>query len=117
MAPTVTLQTTHDPQDSPAETSRGDEDAGSLLEAIAHGENTIGDDPYADSLFIAPRRLPVKVTERLQQIDAECSEQIDRFGLIFQAAELQRQPEVLHSWPEQTLARCCFFSPRVGNNS
>ena len=26
------------------------------------------------------------------QIDHECSEQIDRFGLIFQAAELQRQP-------------------------
>jgi hypothetical protein len=30
--------------------------------------------------------------KRLQQIDVECSEQIDRFGLIFHAAELQRQP-------------------------
>ena len=29
---------------------------------------------------------------RLQQIDSECTEQIDRFGLIFHAAELQRQP-------------------------
>ena len=29
---------------------------------------------------------------RLRQIDAECSEQIDRFGLIFHAAELPRQP-------------------------
>jgi hypothetical protein len=32
------------------------------------------------------------VRERLEQIDSECSEQIDRFGLIFLATELQRQP-------------------------
>jgi hypothetical protein len=32
------------------------------------------------------------VRQRLEQIDGECSEQIDRFGLIFLAAELQRQP-------------------------
>jgi len=43
------------------------------------------------------------VRKRLHQIDGECSEQIDRFGLIFLAAELQRQP-VLDE-PAQALAR------------
>jgi hypothetical protein len=38
------------------------------------------------------RELPPVVQKRLGQIDAECSEQIDRFGLIFHAAELQRRP-------------------------
>ena len=96
MAPTVTLQTTHDPQGfTPAETAHGDEDAElSLLEAIAHEVRT----PLATirtliRSLLRREDLPVKVTERLQQIDTECSEQIDRFGLIFQAAELQRQPE------------------------
>ena len=35
--------------------------------------------------------LPELVISRLNQIDSECTEQIDRFGLIFNAAELQRQ--------------------------
>jgi len=30
------------------------------------------------------------ITNRLKQIDTECTEQIDRFGLIFKAAELER---------------------------
>ena len=45
------------------------------------------------------RDLPSIVQGRLRQIDVECSEQIDRFGLIFHAAELQRQPQ------ETSLAR------------
>jgi signal transduction histidine kinase len=96
MAPTVTLQTTQEAPGIPAtEPSQGDQDAElSLLEAIAHEVRT----PLATirtliRSLLRRRDLPDRVTERLQQIDTECSEQIDRFGLIFQAAELQRQPD------------------------
>lgn len=43
------------------------------------------------------------VRKRLHQIDGECSEQIDRFGLIFLAAELQREPA--RGAPAHALAR------------
>ena len=96
MAPTVTLQTAHEtPQDAPPSHASGEIDAElSLLEAIAHEVRT----PLATirtliRSLLRRRDLPEKAMERLQQIDTECSEQIDRFGLIFQAAELQRQPE------------------------
>ncbi len=99
MAPTVMLQTTQaskspsPPQQS--STDQVDEDAElSLLEAITHEVRT----PLATIRTLIRsllRRddLPQQVLGRLQQIDTECSEQIDRFGLIFQAAELQRQPD------------------------
>ncbi len=101
MAPSVTLQ--------PLARSRdGGEAAGAtasselaLLEALTHEVRT----PLATirTLIRSLRRrsdLPEVVRQRLEQIDAECSEQIDRFGLIFHAAELQRQPR-----QTQTLAR------------
>ena len=96
MAPTVTLQTAHEtPKDDPPSHASGEIDAElSLLEAIAHEVRT----PLATirtliRSLLRRRDLPEKAMERLKQIDTECSEQIDRFGLIFQAAELQRQPE------------------------
>lgn len=96
MAPTVTLRTANEsPQDAPPSHASGEIDAElSLLEAIAHEVRT----PLATirtliRSLLRRRDLPEKAMERLQQIDTECSEQIDRFGLIFQAAELQRQPE------------------------
>ena len=64
-----------------------------LLEALTHEVRT----PLATirtlirSLLKRPD-LPAVARQRLEQIDGECSEQIDRFGLIFLAAELQRQP-------------------------
>lgn len=64
-----------------------------LLEALTHEVRT----PLATirtlirSLLRRSELTPL-VRERLEQIDGECSEQIDRFGLIFLAAELQRQP-------------------------
>ncbi len=98
MAPTVMLQTAQGPKSTspppqPAN-DNGDEDAElSLLEAITHEVRT----PLATirtliRSLLRRRDLPEQVLGRLQQIDTECSEQIDRFGLIFQAAELQRQP-------------------------
>ncbi len=96
MAPTVMLQTAQGPKSAPPQPANdhGDEDAElSLLEAITHEVRT----PLATirtliRSLLRRRDLPEQVLGRLQQIDTECSEQIDRFGLIFQAAELQRQP-------------------------
>ena len=64
-----------------------------LLEALTHEVRT----PLATirtliRSLLRRRDLPPLVRQRLEQIDGECTEQIDRFGLIFLAAELQRQP-------------------------
>ncbi len=108
MAPSVTLQplvrSTATPPGSPAADGGGSGPDGTgqrraanaelaLLEALTHEVRT----PLATirtlirSLLRRPE-LPALVRQRLEQIDGECSEQIDRFGLIFLAAELQRQP-------------------------
>jgi len=76
-----------------------------LLEALTHEVRT----PLATirtliRSLLRRKDLPDLVRQRLQQIDGECSEQIDRFGLIFLAAELQRQPAVAAEAPQQ-LAR------------
>ncbi|BEV36053.1 sensor histidine kinase [Synechococcus sp. M16CYN] len=64
-----------------------------LLEALTHEVRT----PLATirtliRSLLRRKDLPDLAIQRLQQIDVECNEQIDRFGLIFHAAELQRQP-------------------------
>ncbi len=63
-----------------------------LLEALTHEVRT----PLATirtliRSLLRRNDLPEVVVSRLNQIDSECTEQIDRFGLIFNAAELQRQ--------------------------
>jgi len=87
IAPSVTLQ--------PLASPRADGGAGelALLEALTHEVRT----PLATirtliRSLLRRRELTPLVRQRLEQIDSECSEQIDRFGLIFLAAELQRQP-------------------------
>ena len=94
MAPSVTLQPVerltppppaHPGQDVAAELA--------LLEALTHEVRT----PLATirtliRSLLRRADLPAVVRQRLEQIDGECSEQIDRFGLIFLAAELQRHP-------------------------
>ena len=55
-----------------------------LLEALTHEVRT----PLATirtlvRSLVRRKDLPDLVMKRLQQIDVECSEQIDRFGLIF----------------------------------
>lgn len=69
----------------------------SLLEALTHEIRT----PLATirtliRSLLRKKDLPRVVEDRLHQIDIECTEQIDRFGLIFNAVELER------SKPEQT---------------
>ena len=61
-----------------------------LLQAIAHEVRT----PLATirtltRLLLKRRDLAPEVLKRLEVIDHECTEQIDRFGLIFTAAELE----------------------------
>ena len=90
VAPSITLQT---PTGSTQHESDPQDDLG-LLEALSHEVRT----PLATirtliRSLIRRRDLPAVVMKRLRQIDVECSEQIDRFGLIFHAAELQRQPQ------------------------
>ena len=89
-APSLTLQ----PTQSSSEQNQGSSEDLSLLEAITHEVRT----PLATirtliRSLLRRNDLPSVVQKRLRQIDGECSEQIDRFGLIFHAAELQRQPE------------------------
>ena len=99
MAPSVTLQ----PLVPATETAGGSEEAGedaaarselALLEALTHEVRT----PLATIRTLIRsllRRgdLPAVVRQRLEQIDGECSEQIDRFGLIFLAAEQSDSPD------------------------
>ena len=119
MAPSLTLQPlVHRSAPAPAgsgsaQGSAGPEPQGSpppsselaLLEALTHEVRT----PLATirtliRSLLRRQDLPELVRQRLQQIDGECSEQIDRFGLIFLAAELQRQPAAAVEAPQQ-LAR------------
>jgi K+-sensing histidine kinase KdpD len=92
MAPSVTLQPVVAP--SPAHNRERREAKGelALLEALTHEVRT----PLATirtliRSVLRRRDLTALVRQRLEQIDGECSEQIDRFGLIFLAAELQRR--------------------------
>lgn len=97
MAPSLTLQPlVHrgTARDRPSgDTPRAISSELALLEALTHEVRT----PLATirtlirSLLRRGDLSPV-VRQRLEQIDGECSEQIDRFGLIFLAAELQRHP-------------------------
>lgn len=104
MAPSVTLQTLLPAAPRQPATAPAAELA--LLEAITHEVRT----PLATirtliRSLLRRSDLPELVRQRLEQIDGECSEQIDRFGLIFLAAELQRQPPSAPIGDAQTLAR------------
>ncbi len=105
MAPSVTLQ----PLVHGEKRSEGNDAVSSelaLLEALTHEVRT----PLATirtliRSLLRRTDLPGVVRQRLEQIDGECSEQIDRFGLIFLAAELQRQPGSGQPLSDSELAR------------
>ena len=87
MAPSLTLQSipeiSHPPK-SREEPNQGSNAELNLLEALTHEVRT----PLATirtliHTLLRRSDLPGVVVSRLQQIDAECTEQIDRFGLIF----------------------------------
>lgn len=106
MAPSVTLQPLipAGPERPGASNHRALSSELALLEALTHEVRT----PLATirtliRSLLRRSDLPAVVQQRLEQIDGECSEQIDRFGLIFLAAELQRQPD--SGSPATSLAR------------
>ncbi|QEY32150.1 HAMP domain-containing histidine kinase [Synechococcus sp. RSCCF101] len=93
MAPSVTLQPVLTPASDDGDAARARAAELQLLEALTHEVRT----PLATirtliRSLLRRSGLDAVVRERLQRIDAECSEQIDRFGLIFHAAELERRP-------------------------
>tara|TARA_B100000700_G_scaffold251962_1_gene283244 strand:- start:2054 stop:3403 length:1350 start_codon:yes stop_codon:yes gene_type:complete len=96
IAPSLNIQTLSDNSfDNQKSSSKNSEI--SLLEALTHEIRT----PLATirtliRSLLRKQDLPKLVENRLKQIDVECTEQIDRFGLIFNAVELER------SKPEKT---------------
>ena len=96
IAPSLNIQTLPDNLINDHKSSSKDSEI-SLLEALTHEIRT----PLATIRTLIRSLLRMqdltKVVEtRLKQIDIECTEQIDRFGLIFNAVELER------SKPEKT---------------
>ncbi len=92
MATSLTLQALPNPSDFVHPVQENSEEI-TLLEALTHEVRT----PLATirtliRSILRRKDLPHVVVSRLEQIDVQCTEQIDRFGLIFNAAELQRQP-------------------------
>ncbi len=93
MAPSLTLQPLVHGGTAELPNAKAVSSELALLEALTHEVRT----PLATIRTLIRsllRRddLPTVARQRLEQIDGECSEQIDRFGLIFLAAELHRQP-------------------------
>ena len=65
-----------------------------FLEALSHGIRTpLATIRVLSRILSRYDDLGEDVQRQLAQIDAECTAQIDRFGLIFHTAELQRQPK------------------------
>ncbi len=92
MAPSLTLQPIPD-KIFVAKSANESSSELTLLEALTHEVRT----PLATirtliRSLLRRNDLPETVISRLQQIDVECTEQIDRFGLIFNAVEMQRKP-------------------------
>ncbi|MGF1535602.1 MAG: sensor histidine kinase [Elainellaceae cyanobacterium] len=68
---------------------RADSDA-ELLKAIAHEVRTpLSTIRTFTRLLLRRQDLPAQVIKRLNMIDRECTRQIERFGLIFKAVELE----------------------------
>jgi len=91
IAPSLTLQPLNQNISNQKSINESNKDI-SILEAITHEVRT----PLATirtliRSLIRRKDLNELVIQRLKQIDSECTEQIDRFGLIFNAAEIQKQ--------------------------
>ncbi|MEM9925219.1 MAG: histidine kinase dimerization/phospho-acceptor domain-containing protein [Cyanobacteria bacterium P01_D01_bin.50] len=66
-----------------------------LLNAFAHEVRTpLTTIRTTTRLLLKQKDLPAKVRQRLQSIDRECTEQIDRMELLFRAAELETSSTV-----------------------
>ena len=93
IAPSLNIQTSPDNIKNDQKSSSKNSEI-SLLEALTHEIRT----PLATirtliRSLLRKKDLPRVVEDRLNQIDIECTEQIDRFGLIFNAVELERSKQ------------------------
>ncbi|WP_414552616.1 sensor histidine kinase [Anabaena sp. CCY 0017] len=84
-----------EPQTLDTERSRSAVPDVELLQAFAHEVRTpLTTIRTLTRLLLKRRDLPANVTSRLEIIDHECTEQIDRMELLFKAAELETCPSV-----------------------
>ena len=94
IAPSITFQSVSDNK----KTDKFNIDASRelhLLEALTHEVRTpLSTIRTLIRSLLRQKNLSDLVINRLKQIDSECTEQIDRFGLIFDAAEMQRNEPV-----------------------
>lgn len=97
-APEPVFQRVEAPADLPADSSEGDPVGPmtadtELLQALAHEVRTpLTTIRTLTRLLLKRKDLNPDVLKRLEVIDRECTEQIDRFNLIFRAVELQTSP-------------------------
>ncbi|MEB3219927.1 MAG: histidine kinase dimerization/phospho-acceptor domain-containing protein [Nostocales cyanobacterium 94392] len=78
-----------------------------LLQAFAHEVRTpLTTIRTTTRLLLKQKDLPAKVLKRLQSIDRECTEQIDRMELLFRAAELETSSTV--NSPGSPLTAMCL---------
>ncbi len=90
IAPSLNIQTLSDSQ-SLGNSSKKFNGEISLLEAITHEVRTpLSTIRTLIRSILRREDLSNVVVSRLKEIDTECTEQIDRFGLIFNAVELER---------------------------
>ncbi|NJR50228.1 MAG: HAMP domain-containing histidine kinase [Leptolyngbyaceae cyanobacterium CSU_1_3] len=93
-----TVHAAHSPASHPTHTSHTQSADVELLQAIAHEVRTpLTTIRMLTRLLLKRRDLPPDVIKRLEMIDRECNEQIDRFGLIFRAVELETSATKLES--------------------
>ncbi|WP_052043957.1 MULTISPECIES: HAMP domain-containing histidine kinase [unclassified Prochlorococcus] len=90
LAPSLNIQTYQD-QDTFEELDTKTSGEISLLEALTHEIRTpLSTIRTLIRSLLRKTDMPEIAISRLKEIDAECTEQIDRFGLIFNAVELER---------------------------
>ena len=85
-----------------------------LLKAIAHEIRTpLATIKTLTQLLIRRKDLPEGVTRRLESIQQECTQQIDRFSLIFRAIELTTTPSASLSYSLTALSLQQLFAQKM----
>jgi signal transduction histidine kinase len=94
----------YSPTPPPKSPSRSDVE---LLQAFAHEVRTpLTTIRMMTRLLLKRRDLPVNVISRLEVIDHECTEQIDRMELLFKAAELENLSQPVRFANSQLTPMC-----------
>lgn len=117
--PSLTAANPSVPWSSPAEASLEDFNPPGLsdtelLQAIAHEVRTpLTTIRTLTRLLLKRKDLNADVIKRLKVIDQECTEQIDRFNLIFKAVELQTNQTKSHQTPLAAISLTQLFQDNI----